>query len=455
MNKKIIFGAIAILIAGVFFATRYDRPRFKNVVFITIDTLNAHHLGAYGAENSPSPNIDSLASNGVLFEKAYSSAPWTKPAFASMFTSLFPSAHGVTAFDRVLSEDKFTLAEFFKGEGFSTAGVISHILIQPQFGYAQGFDSYELIPFKGSVHAVISSLKVTDMAAKWLDGKSENSDQPFFLFLHYFDPHNNYFHHKKFDRTSWYNGPIKSGMGLKEMRALIPNMTADDVRALRGLYDEEISMTDYSIGLLIEKLKTMGVYDETLIVITADHGEELTDRGFIGHTRSLYDELVRVPFIFYMPGLNTPKRIKEPVSTMDLLPTMMGLLGEEPKDWMAGKDLSSVILGDELPPVRPIFNEVDYRAGQITAHKLGVVEGDYKLVFDKDTKTYELYNLKTDPNEEHDIATQDKAALARLSAAIQGYKARYQTEAIESQKAVAPKAESQDKIEQLKSLGYL
>jgi arylsulfatase A-like enzyme len=454
VNKKIIFGGIAILVAGLFFSNLLTRPRFKNVVFITIDTLNAHHLGAYGAENSPSPNIDKLASDGVLFEKAYSSAPWTKPAFASMFTSLFPSVHGVTAFDRVLSEDKFTLGEFFKSKGFSTAGIISHILIQPQFGYAQGFDSYELIPFKGSVHAVISSLKVTDMAAKWLDTNATNSDKPFFLFLHYFDPHNNYFHHKKFDRTSWYKGPIKSGMGLKEMRALIPKMTPDDVRALRGLYDEEISMTDYSIGLLLEQLKTMGIDDETLIVITADHGEELTDRGFIGHTRSLYDELVRVPFVFFAPGL-TPKRIKEPVSTIDLLPTMMGLLGEEPMEWMVGKDLSSAILGEELPPTRPIFNEVDYRAGQITAHKLGVVEGDYKLVFDKDTESYELYNMAKDPKEERDIASEDKAAFARLSAAIQGYKARYQTEAIENQKSVAPKAESQDKIEQLKSLGYL
>ncbi len=451
--KRIFLALLSIAVVGVALLT-FDRPPpFKNVILIAIDTLNAHHLGAYGAEKSPSPNIDQLAKNGVVFERAYSAAPWTKPAFASMFTSLYPSEHGVTAFDRILSEDKFTVGEYFKSKGFSTAGIISHILVQPQFGYAQGFDYYELIPFKGNVHSVISSLRVTDMATKWLES---NSEKPFFMFLHYFDPHNNYYHHKKFDRTSWYKGPVTSGMDLRELKKLIPNMTKDDVMALRGFYDEEIAFTDFSIGLLLTYLRENDLDKDTLIIVTADHGEELTERGYIGHTRTLYDELVRVPFIFHLPGSIGPARIKAPVSTMDLLPTMQGFLGDKKQSHIVGEDLSEILLSSSGESnSRKIFSEVDYRAGQITAHKLGVVEGNFKMILDKFTQEYEFFDLDRDPTEKSNLKDNDSADFKRLQAAIKGFQARYQTEAVESKKMVAPKAESQDKMDQLKSLGYL
>jgi arylsulfatase A-like enzyme len=451
--KRIYLALLSLaLVSGVVLAFKMPPP-FKNVILIAIDTLNAHHLGAYGAERSPSPNIDQLAKNGIVFERAYSAAPWTKPAFASMFTSLYPSEHGVTAFDRILSEDKFTVGEYFKSKGFSTAGIVSHILVQPQFGYAQGFDYYELIPFKGNVHSIISSLRVTDMATRWLES---NSERPFFMFLHYFDPHNNYYHHKKFDRTSWYKGPVTSGMDLRELKKLIPNMTKEDVVALRGFYDEEIAFTDFSIGLLLSYLRDHGLDKDTLIVLTADHGEELTERGYIGHTRTLYDELVRVPFIFNLPGRFAPARVKEPVSTMDLLPTMQGLFGDKKQTQIAGEDLSEILLaGAKEPLARKIFSEVDYRAGQITAHKLGVVDGNLKLVLDKSSQQYEFFDLKKDPSETINIEDSSSPDFKRLQAAIKGFQARYQTDAVESNKLVAPKAESQDKMDQLKSLGYL
>ncbi len=456
MNKKYILLGVLGLVIFFFVARESKKPPFRNVIVIAVDTLNAHHLGAYGAKNSPSPNIDSLADKGVLFERAYSAAPWTKPAFASMFTSLYPSEHGVTAFDRILPEEKFTLAELFRSKGFATAGVISHILIQPQFGYAQGFDYYELVPFKGNIHSAITSLSVTDMATKWLDNQRAKSDEPFFMFLHYFDPHNNYYHHKKFDKTSWYKGPIKSGMDFRELKALIPVMTPDDVSALRGFYDEEISFTDFSVGLLIKYLEENGLAEDTLIVLTADHGEELTERGYIGHTRTLYDELIRVPFIFYLPGKLSNSRIKDPVSTMDLLPTMMGFLGESSSAELGGRDLSKLLLGKEsLLQAKPIFSEVDYKAGQITSHKLGLVEGDFKIVLDKDLNSFELFDLVKDPEELSPIRNLEDPTARRLLAAIRGYQARYQTEAVESKKLIAPKAESQDKMDQLKSLGYL
>jgi len=459
VKKKILFLAPLIILVFIFSFLIGSKPPFKHVVFIAIDTLNAHHLGAYGAEKSPSPNLDKLAAEGLVFERAYSPSSWTKPTFSSIFTSVYPSTHGVTNFDRVLPQEFDTLAEFMREQGFTTGGVISHILLQSKFGYDQGFDyfgkSFEGIRGFKAIHADVSSSKVTDVAIDWLKNQT-NGPKPIFLFAHYFDPHNNYYHHEKYDRTSWYKGQIVSGMDFQYLNSIVPSMSEDDKKALRGLYDEEISFTDENIGRLVAYLDEAGIRDETLIVITADHGEELTERGAVGHTKNLYDELTRVPFIFNMPQKIKPRRVKEPVSTIDLFPTIMGMLGEKIGSEMVGKDLSRAILrGENVPAQRQIFSEVDYSAGRIVAHKLSVVEGDFKLIWDKDRKAYELFNLVQDPKEMSNLAGSEAVVLTRLSSALKGFRARYQTQAAESKKAVAPKEESKDNLEQLKSLGYL
>lgn len=459
MNKKILFLAPLIILVFLFSFLWSSKPPFKHVILIAVDTLNAHHLGAYGAEKSPSPNLDKLAAEGVVFERAYSPSSWTKPTFSSIFTGLYPSVHGVTSFDKALPGEFYTLGEFFKDNGFSTGGVISHILLQSKFGYNQGFDYYG-ISFEGkkgfkAIHADISSEKVTDLAIDWLKNQVQG-ERPIFLFAHYFDPHNNYYHHPKFDRTSWYKGQIASGMDFNYLNSIVPSMSSDDKKALRGFYDEEVSFTDHNIGRLLDYLEEAGIRDETLIIFTADHGEELSERGAVGHTKNLYDELTRVPLVFNLPSKIKSRRVPEPVSTIDIFPTVLGMLGKESKVEMAGKDLSGIVShSEEAPEHRQIFSEVDYNAGRIVAHKLSVVEGQYKLILDKDKKTYELFNLATDPKETKNLAQSEEAVLSRLSSAIKGFQARYQMRSAGAEKAETPKEESKDNLEQLKSLGYL
>lgn len=454
--QLVLIAALSFLIFSLSGCTKKETGPFRNVLFIVIDTLTADRLGVYGATNSPSPNIDNLAKKSSVFERAYSPAPWTKPAVSSMFTGVMPSVHGVLSIDEILSAEEKTMAEYLKERDFATAGFVSHTLISPTLGYAQGFDSYETVPFKGNVHNVISSAKVTDMAIKWLKNFTAKQDNPFFLFVHYFDPHNNYHHHSEFDRTSWYKGPLKAGMDIRELRNLIPEMTDEDARFLKGLYDEEIAFTDRYIGQLLQTLDDLEISEETMIVLTADHGEEFLEHGAIGHSRTLYDELVRVPLLIRMPKEGKQRRINEAVSTLDLLPTLLDYLSITGDDKFQGQSLKPAILSGMGTKDREIFSEVDFRSSAIKAFKIALIQNEFKLIFDKLDSTFELYDLIRDPKERKNLITIETERLARMSAPIRAYQARFQSENLATPKKRKDiKAHTPEEVEQLKSLGYM
>jgi len=423
---------------------------FKNVVFIIVDTLSTEDLGAYGNTNSPSPIIDKLAREGVLFKKAYSTSSWTKPSIASLFTGLMPSVHGVTSIDDILKEEEFTLADAFKSKGFKTAAFVSHTLISPQMGYAQGFDVYDTIPFKGNVHDVISSAKVTDMANDWL---KKNHKDPFFLFLHYFDPHNNYHHHKKFDRTSNYKGSLKSSADIRELRKLIPTMTKEDQAFLKGLYQEEIAFTDSQIGRFLENIENFGLSKDTLIVLTADHGEEFLEHGEIGHSRTLYNELIHIPFILKLPSKFKPSIVNDPISSMDIFPTLLSFL-KIPIDSAVKAASLALTLTHGMPiKKQDIVSEVDFKSSHIKAYKISVIRDNLKAILDKPSNTFELYDLEKDPQELDNIALKNPELLLTISPLILDYKDKVQTSLPTTKKT--RKERTPDEVEQLKSLGYL
>lgn len=204
-----------------------------NVLFIVVDTLGARHLGAYDSALTHTPNLQALASQSVVFEHMQAAAPWTKPSVAAMFTGKLPSRHGVRSMTQVLAESELTLADFMKSRGHVTRGIISHTLISKRHGYAQGFDNYNIVPFKGNIHRVISSELVSSEARGFLE--QQPKDKPFFLFLHFFDPHYDYFHHEQYDLTTWYKGKLEPFIPFRKLRAGMDKFTPDDIRYLVDL----------------------------------------------------------------------------------------------------------------------------------------------------------------------------------------------------------------------------
>lgn len=379
-----------------------------NVLMIVIDTLGTGHLGAWTPGLDTSPNIDALAAGGIRFTRAGSTAPWTQPAVASLMTGLTPSRHGVLHLFDKLPEDHLTMAEAMAKRGYETAGVVSHFLINREQGFGQGFGVYTDASVKGNE---VSSPKVTRTAISEL---RRLKDEKFFLFVHYFDPHSEYLHHPQYDRTSRYQGPAQNWdrdiLSLREKRQ---GMNSQDIDFLRGLYREEISFTDHHLGLLMAQLESLGLDDNTLVILTADHGEEFMEHGWIGHTRFLYDTLLHVPLVFSLPGKLEPRTVDEPVSLNDLMPTLLALTsraaGENNGD---GRSLLQFLAGEKGTGDQPLFAEVSFLAppkerGTIIAEKeafmAAVTMGDWKLIHDLDRQAWSLFDRSTDPLEMNDL----------------------------------------------------
>jgi arylsulfatase A-like enzyme len=404
-------------------------PPDHNVVLIVIDTMGARYLGAHtpGLENSPT--IDRLAREGVHFTRAYSTAPWTQPAVASLITSQMPSQHGVRHIFHELQRRETTLAEHLKQRGLVTAGVISHFVIGDDFGYGQGFDIYDDGPVGD--HRSITSADVTDQAIAALD---RVAGERFFLFAHYFDPHWSFNHHPDFDETSDYDGDLLPGMDIGDLRARRDDLSAEDIAYLEGLYREEIAYTDHHVARLLAHLDRLGVRDETVVVLTADHGEEFMQHGWIGHTATLYDELIHVPLIVHAPRRFPPHRVDTPVSILDVMPTLLDLQGLPADPAWAGASLAPVLRGESGAPARQLLAEVSYISpggwpsgdGQIKRYyKTALVDGTRKLVHDHAARTWEYYDLASDPREQHDLWNPDDPTQRALLDALHAWEVQH------------------------------
>ncbi len=436
------------LTACKFFSINSDSGR-PNIVLIIVDTLSAKHLSIYNRKLDHSPNLQALAEAGLVFEKAYSPAPWTKPAIASILTGVYPRQHSVISIDSQLPASQLTLAEVLHEQGYATHAVVSHTLLERGNGYEQGFDSFERVPLKGNVHEAITSKVVSDLGMRKVKQTQSGSERkPFFLWLHYFDPHFNYQHHAEFDRSSWYHGKLKAGAGFRDLQAALPTMTAEDARYLVDLYHEEIAYTDKHIGRLLEFIKAQGLSDNTLVIVTADHGEEFLEHGGIGHTRTLYDELINVPLLLYWPGKIKPARQAEAVSTIDLFPSILTLIQSALPANLAGasffKDGNVQVSGE-----RDLFSEVKFKSHAIDAHKSGLISGSNKLIQDYLAGNFSQFDFLKDPEEKTDLYSSS-------SAISQGMKGRLENFcSVENAQGGPDIQHSSEEIKQLESLGYL
>ena len=447
------FAAALLLGAALLLSCGANDDR-RSVVLIVVDTLRQDRMGLYGADRDTTPHLDRFAENAVVFDEAYSTSSWTMPAVASIMTGLYPTSHAMTEVDRVLPDDAVTVAEIFREAGYGTAAVVSHSFVAAEHGMDQGFARFDSENAKG--HDDISTNEVTDLAIAELERFAEDPETPFFLFVHYFDPHFNYRDHGDIDFAPPRAGRLDGKQTYGDIRAIRHDMTPEERAFIMDLYDEEIRHTDEGIGRLFATMERLGLMESAVTVFTSDHGEEFIDHGKIGHRKTLYDEVVLVPLLIRYPDA-TPGRIETPVSTASLAPTMLALAGL-PADPLTPQLPSLVdVIEEESGETGTVYFETEktvrMRGQSTTAENFhGIRYGNWKLIENRETGETELYDLVTDPLEKTNRAAIDTTDLAVL----QGHLRRAQRQARSYEgSAAGDRTLSESEVERLKGLGYL
>lgn len=404
------------------------RSGAPNIVLISLDTTRADRLGCYGNSAARTPNLDELASLGTVFEHAYSTSSWTKPAHASVFTGRYPKAHGAENYDDQIAPQAGVVPEWLRDAGYQTMGIVSAPPLNSIFGFGRGFDIYDdhfyeldrvcdlfLRGGGGAVkiHNGATATLVTH-AAMLMYNRRVKGEQPWFFFVNYFDAHHNYlpvFPHNQRDREAYFGsewGVIDPYAGGEKPRD--PTAANLDLDRLLALYDDEIANVDAQVGTWIYRARAAGKFDNTIFVIFGDHGEEFLEHGNLAHGNGLANEVLHVPFILCGPGVPKGKRISAPVSLVDIAPTLMALAGEKAPEGLDGVDLGPVIRGDAPMPERPLIASLNLPAFQ----GYTVLRGDDKAVVDTKGKHYSLFDLAVDPDEQDDLATRAGTRLNEL-----------------------------------------
>jgi len=279
-----------------------------HVLLVVVDTLRADHLTAYGyTVHDTTPVLQSLADDplGKVYHGMLGSSSWTKPGVATLFTGLDPRDHGVMRLVGKGSKlkDPFTLAAEFSKGGYATACVMSNFLLSRRMhsGFEAGFDFYDdTVADKKDPHRGSTAAQITNSGLAWMQQQTEA--KPWMLVLHYFDPHASFEDHPEVDWVDPnYSGWVVGGASTDLLREKEKSLTPGDTAALHAYYDEEIYAVDHQIGRVFEALKQQGLWENTVVLFTADHGEELGERGHIGHTQTLRTELVDIPFVVRVP----------------------------------------------------------------------------------------------------------------------------------------------------------
>jgi arylsulfatase A-like enzyme len=374
-----------------------ERPR--SVILISIDTLRADHLGCYGHPLPTSPNLDAFAAQGTLFDDAFAPSPWTLPSHVSLLTGLYPTRHGVRTTDRRLADAIPSLATLLAQQGFETGAIVNAIIMRRHFGLAQGFAAYQMVPSDQS--RVGSASRVTDAALRWLD---DRRGRRVFLFLHYYDVHSDYRSLKRYERMfapgpSRFDGSTDQLTDVRSGRLPIDEAGA---ATLAGLYDAGIRQLDRELGRLFTRLREAGWLDDSAIVVTSDHGEEILDHGGVLHGQTHYQEMLRVPLILRGPTIPAGVRVRTPVSLVDVVPTLLALLGVAPHPGLDGIDLRPLWKTPGAPSgARWLFAAGG--PGMIGDTIRSVRDGRHKLILYKRSGRRELYDLVTDPGEQENL----------------------------------------------------
>jgi arylsulfatase A-like enzyme len=397
--RRAFWGAPVLQVGGA---------RAPLVIVYLVDTLRADHTSSYGYARDTTPELTRFAKDGVLFESAVVSAPWTKPSVASIFTSLLPGRHLAVQLRDPLDLGHVTLAEMLQAKGFVTGAAIANSVIYSEgSNFEQGFDSFVgLHDAEGRASKEVPAAPVVDAALRFLDSRR---GLPAFLYVHTMDPHVPYTPPPPFDRK-WEPHPAPDHPGADPRTDYKEPL---DRERMIAQYDGDIAYGDREFGRFLRELEARGLYDDALIVFLADHGEEFLDHGKWLHGRSVFDELIRIPLVVKFPGRrDAGKRVAQQVQSVDVLPTVLVELGlpapEAPV--IAGRPLQPVVEGGAPEP--PAVSEVSHRG--FVAHGMRTSRDKYVQRFSPESD--ELYfDLRRDPKEQASVldANRERARLLR------------------------------------------
>lgn len=458
MIAVLAFVVVALAVAAVFVYTRPAKvPRTPHVVFIVVDTLRADHVGAYGYTRAVTPNIDALASAGTLFENVYPPTSWTVPSMATLFTGLWPQDHGIIqglqilgqiAYQHQLGDAHDTLAERMKSAGYLTLGYSTNVHITRTTGFGQGFDDFREATSANADY-------VDELVTKDLPRLNEavRNAQPYFLYLHFFDPHTPYL-----PREPWIK-QIAPDLDEEILLDVNPNQgdlmgsfprgffsqNPRHLQVLKDVYDSEVAAVDASIGSILGKLPGL---EDAYVVFVSDHGEAFSEHDTMLHGYDLFEGTTRVPLIVRGPSspaaphplpVAAGARVSTPVDLTDVMPTILSLGG------VSASGLPGLNLLKELPAVRDF--PLHLHRGPIQAY--GVVRYPWKVIIDKFSDVTMYFNVANDPLEKNNLypATPIPDDLVAAAAKADEIHPRIPTVLVRNQHVANE--------EQLKSLGYL
>ncbi|MGD8330845.1 MAG: sulfatase [Acidobacteriota bacterium] len=479
-----LLGIAALCAAVVAVACAQPEPP-PSMVIVVIDTLRADHLGLYGYQAHPtSPNLDARAASAAVFERAFSTAPWTLPAFGTLFTGQIPTRHSAGVFvhdiekmleradPRELVEHSArsfyrldreipTLGGTLQAAGYSTAAIMNNAFLSPEFGLSRGFDTYDYDPELPDKDAA----SATDRALAWLQAREqEGAREPFLLIVHYFDPHMPYAAPEPFlgrfaepYADERFSVPVTD---MPRLRYRIRDRVEGWQRYMaleQALYDEEIAYTDNELERLLGALDERRFLDDGYLLVTADHGEEFHDHGWIEHGHSVYDEVIHVPLMVWGPDVR-PGRYELPVSLTDVMPTLLEAAGVARPDDLYGDSLLQVLregpadrTASALRFDRPLLSEAILYGDE----KKSLIRWPYKVLADIEDRAELFYDLETDPEEldghkaeqlDHQSRDRMLTMLAELQAIIVD---------ASSQSSSEGASLSEETLDRLRALGYI
>jgi choline-sulfatase len=420
---------LALIVGAIVLLRRHRRPR-PNIVLVVLDTVRADHLPPYGYTRDTAPFISRLASRGVVFDRAFAASSWTSPSVASLFTSVHPFQHGVIWGMRKMREAGYrfnhlpaaleTIPEALKKAGYSTFAVSDNINVSPVTRFDAGFDRFE-----SSSDA--SSEAVNKRIKKWKPDLERA--KPYFLYIQYMDAHAPYA-----PRAPYFDRFMAEGREAIER----PDFVA--------AYDSEVRVMDDRLKGLFDAL----AWDrDTVLIVTADHGEEFWDRGKGGHAHSLHEELLHVPLIVYGgEGRFPPGRVESPVGLVDVLPTLREFAGLPADPRNEGVSLMPALSGASRRwQDRTLYSHlVTFTDGQV--HE-GIIDGRWKLISTGGASM--LYDIVQDPHEQRDVSAQHPDVVRRLQDAYRAYAKNSRTYGEQP----ATEHLSPEAVEQLRALGYI
>jgi len=440
---------IVLCLALAVGACRQPRTALEppNAIFIVIDCLRSDHVGAYGHSLPTTPSLDALAREGTVFEHAYSQGHWTRPSVASYLTGLYPSEHGLLEVERgedgriigpALAREVTTLAEEFQAAGYLTAMVGEQDQLAQAFRFRQGFDFYRNDAGKASL--------IGRGFVRWLD--RHQGEGKIFGYLHYLDIHWPYCPPKRFKNRfdsgeSSLANCFEWGQLRDRIRSGEQELSAADVARLAARYDEELVAVDASLATLFRALESRGLWDETLIVVSADHGEEFMEYGSVGHSGGLWDVLLSVPLIV-KPPRSWPgeplARVSEVVELRSIISTFREAIGAAPG--RGGPSLVPFVLGEQ-PAARQRYAFAE------STHEVRVRSVTHALIVNKQDGSQRLFDRTAEALERTDVSASQPEVLAELSAALRAWRAGL--------RPIQPAEVEVDEktIEGLQALGYI